>query len=72
MSNHLVKLVQRQKYISLFYSLNSLPIKNFTMSSRFDAYEAYKMASQLCKGSDHRDLDDFLLRVGVNSKVRSI
>ena len=72
MSNHLAKLVQRQKYISLFYSLNSLAIKNFIMSTRFNAQAAYKMASQLCKGSDHRGLDDFLLRVGVNSKVRSI
>ena len=41
------------------------------MSTPFHALEAYEMA-KLLEGRDLRGLDDFLIQVGVNSKVRSI
>ena len=58
--------------ISLFWPLNCSMIKNFTMSTPFNAYASCKMASQLLKSSDLGKLDDHLIKVGVNSKVRSI
>jgi len=42
------------------------------MSTPFKAYTAWQMASQLFKSSDLGKLDDHLIKVGVNSKVRSI
>ena len=40
------------------------------MSTKFDANKAYWMAKQLLQGRDLRGLDDYLIQVGVNSKVR--
>ena len=42
------------------------------MSTQFYAYQAYEMAKQLWKGRNLGGLDDYLIQVGVNSKVRSI
>ena len=42
------------------------------MSTKFDAKKAYMMAKQLWEGRDLRGLDDYLIQVRVNSKVRSI
>lgn len=42
------------------------------MTSRFCVHDAWVMASKLLEGSDLRGLDDYLIKVGVNSKVRSI
>lgn len=38
----------------------------------FDAKSAWQMAVQLFKGRDLRGLDDYLVKIGVNSKVFTI
>lgn len=54
------------------FTINFLCSKNFKMTSVRMAHKAWMMASQLFKGSDLRGLDDHLIKVGINFKVRSI